>query len=76
MCLLLCRGVSFQQETCRGVLDACLEPTDEPDEMRFYYTILEADQAGQTPGSSSFNLNVKTAFHRVLDSRNKVLLKT
>ena len=54
------------------MLDACLEPTDEPDEYRFHYRILEADQDGQTPDRDNFNPNTKTAFHRILETQDKV----
>ena len=58
--------------TCRAVLDACLSPTDEPDEYRFYYRILESDGNGLAPSDPGFNANGKTVFHRVLEAKDKV----
>ncbi|XP_065194113.1 uncharacterized protein LOC135825304 [Sycon ciliatum] len=57
--------------TCRAILDACVQPTDEPDEYRFHYRILESDANGYSPNDAGFNVNGKTAFHRVLECRDK-----
>ena len=52
-----------------------VEPTDEPDEYRFHYRILEADQNGNTPDMEEFNQRGKTALHRLIDNKNKVMIR-
>uniref|UniRef100_A0A0A9ZGA8 Transient receptor potential A n=1 Tax=Sycon coactum TaxID=1009717 RepID=A0A0A9ZGA8_9METZ len=59
--------------TCRAVLDACVNATDEPDEYRFFYRILESDSDGLAPNDAGFNVNGKTSFHRVLECKDKEL---
>ena len=56
-------------------LDPSVSETDEPDEYRFHYRILEADQNGNTPDMEEFNQRGKTALHRLIDNKNKVMIR-
>eukprot|EP00117_Sycon_ciliatum_P011592 scpid34405/ scgid2875/ len=64
---------SAMPNTCKAILDSMLEATDEPDEYRFHYRALEADSAGHSPNMPTFSQTAKTAFHRILDGKNKDL---
>eukprot|EP00117_Sycon_ciliatum_P002541 scpid24331/ scgid1932/ Transient receptor potential cation channel subfamily A member 1; Ankyrin-like with transmembrane domains protein 1 len=57
--------------TCQAVMDACIEPTAEPDELRFHFDILEADRNGDLPNSEDFMYDSQTAYHRAIDSKSK-----
>lgn len=55
-------------------MDACIEPTGEPDELRFHFNILESDRNCRVPIDDGFEFSGSTAFQKAAESQDKVKL--